>query len=50
MHHHLNISLGDEHVGYRRIDFPNLKLSVVGGRPFSCGGSGMFRKKLLVAR
>ncbi|XP_027072708.1 uncharacterized protein [Coffea arabica] len=42
--------LGDEHVGYRRIDFPSVKLSIVGGRPFSCGGSSLFRKKLLVAR
>ncbi|KAI3446789.1 hypothetical protein Pfo_003454 [Paulownia fortunei] len=43
-------SLGDEHVGYRRMDFPNLKLSIVGGRPFSCGGEHVFRKKLLIAR
>ncbi|KAK6151623.1 hypothetical protein DH2020_014258 [Rehmannia glutinosa] len=42
--------LGHEHVGYRRMDFPNLKLSVVGGRPFSCGGEHVFRKKLLIAR
>ncbi|XP_047948212.1 uncharacterized protein LOC125194182 isoform X2 [Salvia hispanica] len=42
--------LGDEHVGYRRMDFSNLKLSVVGGRPFSCGGPQVFRKKLLTAR
>ncbi|KAG8367560.1 hypothetical protein BUALT_Bualt16G0084500 [Buddleja alternifolia] len=42
--------LGDEHVGYRRMNFPNLKLSVVGGRPFSCGGVHLFRKKLLNAR
>lgn len=42
--------LGDEHVGYRCTDFPMLKLSIVGGRPFSCGGAGLFRKKLLVAR
>ncbi|KAL2228395.1 UNVERIFIED_CONTAM: hypothetical protein Sindi_1819200 [Sesamum indicum] len=44
------LSLGDEHVGYGRIDFPNLKLSIVGGRPFSCGGEHLFRKKLLTAR
>lgn len=31
-------SLGDCHVGYKRIDFSELKLSVVGGRPFSSGG------------
>ncbi|GFQ03114.1 hypothetical protein PHJA_002455200 [Phtheirospermum japonicum] len=42
--------LGDEHVGYRRMDFPNLKLSIVGGRPFSCGGEQVYRKKLLIAR
>ncbi|CAK9168820.1 unnamed protein product [Ilex paraguariensis] len=42
--------LGDEHVGYRRLDFPMLKLSVVGGRPFSCGGEQLFRKRLLSAR
>ncbi|KAL3629623.1 hypothetical protein CASFOL_026845 [Castilleja foliolosa] len=42
--------LGDEHVGYRRMDFPNLKLSIVGGRPFSCGGKHVYRKKLLIAR
>lgn len=44
------ISLGKEHVGYRRMDFPVLKLSVVGGRPFSCGGKQLFRKRLLSAR
>ncbi|PIN04209.1 hypothetical protein CDL12_23259 [Handroanthus impetiginosus] len=42
--------LGDEHVGYRRLDFPNLKLSIVGGRPFSFGGEHLFRKRLLIAR
>ncbi|KAK9101783.1 hypothetical protein Sjap_019037 [Stephania japonica] len=42
--------LGEEHVGYHRLDFPNLKLSVVGGRPFSCGGRNLFRDKLLVSR
>lgn len=31
-------SLGECHVGYKRLDFPELKLSVVGGRPFSSGG------------
>lgn len=44
------VSLGDEHVGYRRMDLPMLKLSVVGGRPFSCGGRPLFRKQLLKAR
>ncbi|KAJ1379772.1 putative protein phosphatase DevT-like [Sesbania bispinosa] len=42
--------LGKEHVAYRRLDFPLIKLSVVGGRPFSCGGKPLFRKKLLSAR
>ncbi|KAM7268156.1 hypothetical protein ACFE04_010322 [Oxalis oulophora] len=42
--------LGAEHVGYKRLDFPSIKLSVVGGRPFSCGGQQIYRKKLLVAR
>ncbi|GAB4153567.1 MAG: TIGR04168 family protein [Cyanobacteria bacterium J069] len=31
--------LGDTHVGYGHLDFPQLGLSVVGGRPFSWGGS-----------
>src|SRR5919199_1549070 len=30
--------LGEAHVGYGYLDFPNLKLSVVGSRPFSWGG------------
>ncbi|XP_038890595.1 uncharacterized protein LOC120080106 isoform X2 [Benincasa hispida] len=42
--------LGESHIGYRRMDFPQQKLSVVGGRPFSHGGKGMFRKQLLSAR
>lgn len=42
--------LGEDHVGYRRLDFPSLKLSVVGGRPFSCGGEKLFRKRLLAQR
>lgn len=44
------LSLGEEHVAYRRLDFPLVKLSVVGGRPFSCGGQQLFRAKLLSAR
>ncbi|MBE9009878.1 TIGR04168 family protein [Pseudanabaenaceae cyanobacterium LEGE 13415] len=32
--------LGEAHVGYGKLDFPNLNLSVVGSRPFSWGGSG----------
>nr|GME15005.1 Calcineurin-like metallo-phosphoesterase superfamily protein isoform 1 [Ipomoea batatas] len=43
-------NLGDEHVGFRRMDLHTLKLSIIGGRPFSCGGSQLFRKKLLIAR
>jgi uncharacterized protein (TIGR04168 family) len=31
--------LGDRHVGYTHLDFPSLNLTVVGGRPFSWGGS-----------
>ncbi|KAI4344252.1 hypothetical protein L6164_011499 [Bauhinia variegata] len=42
--------LGEEHVAYQRLDFPLIKVSVVGGRPFSCGGQQLFRKKLLSAR
>ncbi|KAH1217018.1 hypothetical protein GmHk_13G037763 [Glycine max] len=46
----VNLSLGKEHVAYQRSDFPQIKVSVVGGRPFSIGGKPMFRKKLLLAR
>ncbi|EPS60701.1 hypothetical protein M569_14098, partial [Genlisea aurea] len=42
--------LGDDHVGYRRMDFPSFNLSIVGGRPFSHGGSHMFKWRLLLAR
>ncbi|XP_031272571.1 uncharacterized protein LOC116131070 isoform X1 [Pistacia vera] len=42
--------LGEEHVAYRSLDFPMLKLSVVGGRPFSHGTERMFRKRLLSSR
>ncbi|KAF5956273.1 hypothetical protein HYC85_003498 [Camellia sinensis] len=38
--------LGEEHVGYQRLDYPVLKLSIVGGRPFSCGGEQLFRTRL----
>lgn len=31
--------LGDTHVGYGKLDFPALNLTVVGSRPFSWGGS-----------
>ncbi|MGK7917347.1 MAG: TIGR04168 family protein [Prochloraceae cyanobacterium] len=30
--------LGEAHVGYGKLDFPKLNLSVVGGRPFTWGG------------
>ncbi|RAL43480.1 hypothetical protein DM860_012621 [Cuscuta australis] len=43
-------SFGEQHVGYNRLHFPAFKLSVVGGRPFSCGGDQLFRKKLLTKR
>ncbi|KAJ3695554.1 hypothetical protein LUZ60_000931 [Juncus effusus] len=42
--------LGQEHVGYKRLDFDNLKLSVLGGRPFSCGGDRLYRPRLLSKR
>ncbi|XP_068647979.1 uncharacterized protein [Aristolochia californica] len=42
--------LGEQHVGYTRLDFPMLQISVVGGRPFSCGGNRLFREMLLSAR
>lgn len=31
--------LGAAHVGYSKLDLPNLGLTIVGGRPFSWGGS-----------
>ncbi|MEG3438980.1 TIGR04168 family protein [Pannus brasiliensis CCIBt3594] len=31
--------LGESHVGYGKLDLPDLQLSIVGGRPFSWGGS-----------
>ncbi|WP_088890204.1 TIGR04168 family protein [Leptolyngbya ohadii] len=31
--------LGEAHVGYGKLDFPEFNLTVVGGRPFSWGGS-----------
>ncbi|OMO90947.1 hypothetical protein COLO4_18762 [Corchorus olitorius] len=44
------VCMSMEHVGYKHLDFPSLKLSVVGGRPFSCGGPQIHRKRLLSAR
>ncbi|TKY54728.1 hydrolase protein [Spatholobus suberectus] len=46
----VKLSLGKEHMAYQRSDFPLIKVSIVGGRPFSCGGKPLFRKKLLSAR
>ena len=43
-------SLGETHVAYQRSDFPLIKVSVVGGRAFSCGGEQLYRKRLLSAR
>lgn len=48
--HIVTSSFGEEHVGYKRLDFHSLKLSVIGGRPFSCGGERLFRKQLLAKR
>lgn len=42
--------LGEDHIGYKRLDIPSLKLSVVGGRPFSHGGRQLCRKELLAMR
>jgi hypothetical protein len=32
------LSLGEHHIGYKRKDLPGQKLSIIGGRPLSCGG------------
>ncbi|KAL5537676.1 hypothetical protein UlMin_046180 [Ulmus minor] len=42
--------LAEAHVAYQCLDFPLVKVSIVGGRPFSCGGEKLFRKNLLSAR
>ncbi|OKH19129.1 TIGR04168 family protein [Hydrococcus rivularis NIES-593] len=39
--------LGEAHVGYGKLDFPQLNLSVVGSRPFSWGGSEWKNKEFL---
>ena len=39
--------LGDTHVGYGKLDFPQFNLSVVGSRPFSWGGEEWKNKKFL---
>jgi uncharacterized protein (TIGR04168 family) len=41
--------LGVAHVGYSYLDIPPLKLSVVGGRPFTWGGSEWKNKEFLEA-
>lgn len=38
-------ALGPSHVGYDKLDFPGLGLSVVGGRPFSWGGPDWRNKR-----
>ncbi|EFJ21153.1 hypothetical protein SELMODRAFT_417558 [Selaginella moellendorffii] len=39
--------LGDSFVGFKRVDYRHLKLSVVGARPFAMGGDGVYGKTLL---
>lgn len=39
--------LGEAHVGYSKLDFPGLQLSVAGGRPFSWGGPEWKNKEFL---
>jgi uncharacterized protein (TIGR04168 family) len=39
--------LGDTHVGYGKLDFPQFNLSVVGSRPFSWGGAEWKNKEFL---
>ncbi len=39
--------LGDIHVGYDKLDFPQFKLSVVGSRPYSWGGPELKNKDFL---
>ncbi len=42
--------LGEAHVGYGKLDFPEFKLSVVGSRPFSWGGETWKNKEFLNER
>jgi uncharacterized protein (TIGR04168 family) len=42
--------LGETHVGYGHLDFPQFNLSVVGSRPFSWGGADWKNKKFLRTR
>ncbi|MGB7440385.1 MAG: TIGR04168 family protein, partial [Coleofasciculaceae cyanobacterium] len=42
--------LGEAHIGYSKLDFPELDLSVVGSRPFSWGGPEWRNKDFLKKR
>lgn len=42
--------LGEAHVGYGKLDFPSLNLTVVGSRPFSWGGSEWKNKEFYQER
>jgi uncharacterized protein (TIGR04168 family) len=42
--------LGECHVGYGKLDFPDLKISVVGSRPFSWGGPKLLTESFLAQR
>ena len=42
--------LGEAHIGYGKLDFPELNLSVVGSRPFSWGGPEWRNKDFLKKR
>jgi uncharacterized protein (TIGR04168 family) len=42
--------LGEAHVGYGKLDFPELQLSVVGSRPFSWGGEAWKNAEFMAER
>lgn len=42
--------LGEFHVGYGKLDFPSLNLTVVGSRPFSWGGQDWKNKEFYLER
>jgi uncharacterized protein (TIGR04168 family) len=42
--------LGAAHVGYGKLDLPNLGISIVGGRPFTWGGPKLVTEKFLAQR
>jgi len=42
--------LGTVHIGYGKLDFPELDITVVGGRPFSWGGSDWKNEKFYRTR